>query len=98
MMRRKLPGWCRGTDGTIRLAPVSAPPCVTGLLNIWCRRRDLNPHGLRHTPSNVRVCHSTTSATEAFSVGTLGPVCTHASQSVDGPPCNVDVGPQGSAL
>ena len=18
--------------------------------NIWCRRRDLNPHGLRHTP------------------------------------------------
>ena len=29
----------------------------------WCRRRDLNPHGETPTrPSNVRVCHSTTSA------------------------------------
>ena len=74
------------------------PLCVTGLLNIWCRRRDLNPHGLRHALKRACLPFHHFPATEAFSVGTLGPVCTHASQSVDGPPCNVDVGPPGKRI
>ena len=41
-------------SGTGRIAPrYNKRACSTGAgtrIYIWCRRRDLNPHGLRHTP------------------------------------------------
>src|ERR1700675_5055115 len=48
---RTMSGRSRLTTRTVAALDTASPTTVgkRGYL-IWCRRRDLNPHGLRHTP------------------------------------------------